>query len=81
MEHLHAYYQSLYYSWVSNEIYVVEKPNASRNIDLLLVSASGLTVQVDRNGDICLIRLALDRCCTCGHFIEGWRCECKNKML
>ena len=38
--------------------YMVEKPDAGGDVDLLLVPGTRLAVQVDRDGDARLVRLA-----------------------
>lgn len=48
--------------------YVVEEADPGGDADLLLVARAGLAVEVDRDADLRLRRLALNHCRACCHF-------------
>ncbi len=60
----------------ARETYVIQEADPGGDGDLLLVPRAGLAVQVDRDADLGLVRLALDRRCPRCHlraFAVGYR--------
>ena len=54
--------------WCKAPTYVIEEADPGGDVNLLLVPRAGLAVEVDRDADLRLGRLALDDCCPCCHF-------------
>ena len=47
--------------------YMVKEADAGRDFDFLLVARAGIAVEVDVDGDLCLVRFALDGRRPCCH--------------
>ena len=55
---------------------MVQEANPGRNLDFLLVARARVAVEVDRDGDGRLVRLALNRCRACCHRVSLYARMC-----